>query len=119
MIYRADDYIAKPFDNNELRANHNQRKNDHDPKTIFTRRMLLMSDNSVLNNDRKMTSIFERFLSLWVVLCIFVGILLGKIAPGLAQYLDGPGHLCQGRAGSVHTHRHLPVFHDVSHHGQD
>jgi ACR3 family arsenite transporter len=36
-----------------------------------------------------MTSIFERFLFLWVVLCIIVGILLGKIAPGVAQYLDG------------------------------
>ncbi|MFO7554024.1 MAG: ACR3 family arsenite efflux transporter [Desulfobacterales bacterium] len=45
--------------------------------------------NDVLNNDRKMTSIFERFLSLWVVLCIIAGILLGKIAPGFAQYLDG------------------------------
>jgi len=36
-----------------------------------------------------MTSIFERFLSVWVVLCIIAGILLGKIAPGVAQYLDG------------------------------
>jgi len=36
-----------------------------------------------------MTNIFERFLSLWVVLCIIAGILLGKIAPGIAQYLDG------------------------------
>ena len=41
------------------------------------------------NNDRKMTSIFERYLSLWVVLCIAGGILLGKIAPGLAKTLDG------------------------------
>ena len=41
------------------------------------------------NNNRKMTNIFERFLSLWVVLCIIAGILLGKIAPGIAQYLDG------------------------------
>ena len=48
-----------------------------------------MSNDDVLNNDRKMTSIFERFLSLWVVLCIVAGILLGKIAPGVAQYLDG------------------------------
>ena len=38
--------------------------------------------------ERKMTSIFERFLSLWVVLCIIVGILLGKAAPGIARYLD-------------------------------
>ena len=42
-----------------------------------------MSSDTVLNNDRKMTSIFERFLSLWVVLCIVAGILLGKIAPGM------------------------------------
>jgi ACR3 family arsenite transporter len=48
-----------------------------------------MSNDAVLNNDRKMTSIFERFLYLWVALCIIAGILLGKIAPGVAQYLDG------------------------------
>jgi ACR3 family arsenite transporter len=48
-----------------------------------------MNHEKVLNNDRKMTSIFERFLSLWVILCIIAGILLGKIAPGVAQYLDG------------------------------
>ena len=40
-------------------------------------------------NDRKMTSIFERYLSLWVLLCIAGGILLGKIAPGMARALDG------------------------------
>lgn len=39
-------------------------------------------------NDRKMTSIFERFLSLWVFMCIIAGILLGKTAPGVARYLD-------------------------------
>jgi ACR3 family arsenite transporter len=48
-----------------------------------------MSHDDVLNHDRKMTSVFERFLSLWVVLCILVGILLGKSAPGVAQFLDG------------------------------
>jgi ACR3 family arsenite transporter len=32
---------------------------------------------------------FERYLTLWVVLCIAAGILLGKIAPGLATFLDG------------------------------
>jgi ACR3 family arsenite transporter len=47
-----------------------------------------MSNEAIQNNDRKMTSVFERFLSLWVVLCIIAGILLGKIAPGVAQYLD-------------------------------
>ena len=44
--------------------------------------------NDGLTNDRKMTSIFERYLTLWVGLCIVGGIVLGKIAPGLAQKLD-------------------------------
>ena len=34
-------------------------------------------------------SIFERYLTLWVALCIVGGIILGKIAPGFAQALDG------------------------------
>lgn len=41
------------------------------------------------NSDRKMTSIFERYLTLWVGLCIVAGIILGKIAPDLAKTLDG------------------------------
>jgi arsenite transporter len=44
---------------------------------------------SVDSTDRKMTSIFERYLTVWVLLCIVVGILLGRVAPGLAHYLDG------------------------------
>lgn len=43
----------------------------------------------VMTNNRKMTSIFERYLTLWVGLCIAGGIVLGKIAPGVAQKLDG------------------------------
>lgn len=41
------------------------------------------------NTDRRMSSIFERYLTLWVGLCIAGGIVLGKIAPGLARALDG------------------------------
>jgi len=48
-----------------------------------------MNDEAIQSNNRKMTSVFERFLSLWVVLCIVAGILLGKIAPGVAESLDG------------------------------
>ena len=47
-----------------------------------------MGNEAIPNNERKMTSVFERFLSLWVILCIVAGILLGKIAPGVAQSLD-------------------------------
>ena len=32
---------------------------------------------------------FEKYLSVWVILCILVGIILGKVAPGFAKYLDG------------------------------
>ena len=44
--------------------------------------------NDGLTNNRKITSLFERYLTLWVGLCIVGGIVLGKIAPGLAQKLD-------------------------------
>lgn len=39
-------------------------------------------------SERRMSSIFERYLTLWVGLCICGGILLGKMAPGVAQSLD-------------------------------
>jgi ACR3 family arsenite transporter len=32
---------------------------------------------------------FERYLYVWVILCILAGIVLGKVAPGVAKYLDG------------------------------
>jgi len=46
-----------------------------------------MSQNNTFD-DRIMTSIFERYLSLWVGLCIIGGIFLGKLAPNLSQTLD-------------------------------
>jgi ACR3 family arsenite transporter len=39
--------------------------------------------------ERKMTSIFERYLTMWVGLCIVGGIILGKTTPELAKTLDG------------------------------
>ncbi len=42
-----------------------------------------------VTHERKMTSIFERYLTVWVGLCIVGGIILGRVAPGLAQTLDG------------------------------
>jgi len=33
-------------------------------------------------------NLFERYLTLWVALCIVAGIALGKVAPGVATYLD-------------------------------
>ena len=34
-------------------------------------------------------SIFERYLTAWVLFCIAVGIALGRVAPGVATFLDG------------------------------
>jgi len=47
------------------------------------------STYSANNNDRKLTNVFERYLTVWVFLCIIGGIVLGKIAPGIARKLDG------------------------------
>ena len=47
-----------------------------------------MSDRAESGNERKMTSVFERYLTLWVGLCIVGGIALGKLAPQLAKALD-------------------------------
>src|SRR4030042_3425027 len=42
--------------------------------------------NTVKN--AKGLNVFEKYLTLWVALCIIGGIVLGKIAPGFAKYLD-------------------------------
>ena len=38
---------------------------------------------------KKAMSLFERYLTVWVALCVVAGITLGKVAPGIARYLDG------------------------------
>jgi len=40
-----------------------------------------------MENDKKL-SIFEKYLTLWIFLCIGGGILLGRVAPGVAVRLD-------------------------------
>jgi ACR3 family arsenite transporter len=44
---------------------------------------------SASDDSGKGLGFFERYLSVWVILCIGAGILLGKVAPGVATYLDG------------------------------
>lgn len=41
------------------------------------------------SDTRRMKSVFERYLTVWVGLCIIAGILLGRAAPGIARALDG------------------------------
>lgn len=47
-----------------------------------------MADTSTVEPGGGLT-VFERYLTVWVVLCIVGGIVLGKIAPGMAGFLDG------------------------------
>ena len=39
--------------------------------------------------DEKGIGFFERYLTVWVGLCIVAGIALGKVAPEIAKSLDG------------------------------
>ena len=39
--------------------------------------------------EEKRLGFFEKYLTLWVILCILAGIVLGRVAPGVARYLDG------------------------------
>jgi ACR3 family arsenite transporter len=41
-------------------------------------------------------SIFERYLTVWIALCIVGGIALGKLAPSIAQTLDGMAIMVNG-----------------------
>jgi ACR3 family arsenite transporter len=46
--------------------------------------------------ETKNLNIFERYLTVWVALCIVGGIVLGKVAPGVAQTLDGMAIMVDG-----------------------
>ncbi|MBU0733697.1 MAG: ACR3 family arsenite efflux transporter [Proteobacteria bacterium] len=48
-----------------------------------------MASEANVNKGPKGLSLFEKYLSVWVILCILGGIVLGKVAPGVAKYLDG------------------------------
>ncbi|TWU57652.1 ACR3 family arsenite efflux transporter [Rubripirellula reticaptiva] len=47
-----------------------------------------MNQPDTCPTDKKGIGFFERYLTVWVGLCIVVGITLGKIAPGIAKSLD-------------------------------
>jgi len=49
----------------------------------------MSSDEKQTSPNNSGMSLFERYLTLWVVLCIGAGIALGKLAPNIAKTLDG------------------------------
>jgi len=48
-----------------------------------------MTGEGPITERPKGLNVFEKYLTIWVVLCIVGGIVLGKFAPGFAEYLDG------------------------------
>jgi len=48
-----------------------------------------VSTEACITQQPRGLGFFERYLTVWVVLCIVAGILLGKFAPGVARSLDG------------------------------
>jgi ACR3 family arsenite transporter len=42
-----------------------------------------------MTQEKRSLGFFEKYLTLWVLFCIGLGILIGKMAPGLAKTLDG------------------------------
>ena len=47
-----------------------------------------MTTEAGITKGPKGLGFFEKYLSIWVIFCILVGIILGKAAPGVAKYLD-------------------------------
>lgn len=55
-----------------------------------------MSDETCVTQGSKGLGFFERYLTVWVLLCIVAGIVLGKVAPGVARGLDGMALVVDG-----------------------
>jgi ACR3 family arsenite transporter len=53
------------------------------------RRPTMAEPPACMIKQTKGLTFFEKYLTVWVVLCILAGIALGKIAPGMAKFLDG------------------------------
>lgn len=48
-----------------------------------------MATEACITKEPQGLGFFERYLTVWVLLCIGLGILLGRVAPGIARTLDG------------------------------
>jgi len=48
-----------------------------------------MKEEKAEQVQAKGLNVFEKYLTVWVILCIIGGIVLGKLAPGLSKTLDG------------------------------
>ena len=46
-----------------------------------------------MGGDRKRMNVFERYLSVWVALCMVLGVAIGKLFPGLVGALRRYRHV--------------------------
>jgi arsenite transporter len=60
-----------------------KRKNNR----ILLGRQIMTTEAGIIK-ETKGLGFFEKYLSVWVILCILAGIVLGTMAPGVAKYLD-------------------------------
>jgi len=42
----------------------------------------------MVKKERRELGLFEKYLTLWIAICIVIGLLLGRFLPALGQYLD-------------------------------
>jgi ACR3 family arsenite transporter len=49
----------------------------------------MSATEACVTKEPKGLSLFEKYLTIWVILCVLTGIILGRLAPGIAQFLDG------------------------------
>ncbi len=55
-----------------------------------------MATDACITKQPKGLGFFEKYLTVWVILCIIAGIVLGKIAPSAAVYLDNQSVFVNG-----------------------
>jgi ACR3 family arsenite transporter len=48
-----------------------------------------MANDEDMTREQRGLGFFEKYLYVWVILCIVAGMFLGKVAPSVAKYLDG------------------------------
>ena len=49
----------------------------------------MATTEACITKESKGLGFFEKYLTVWVILCILLGIALGKLAPQVAKFLDG------------------------------
>ena len=77
------------------------------------------SKNELTLESAKKLNIIEKYLTIWVGLCIVGGIILGPAGSRRGRVTGQDGDLFPWRPDCFDTHRHRFVLHDVPDRSQD